>query len=201
VREVFCRGYGIGATVKEMGALNDRVMTRLREFARQRGFQTALALRLKRTQSAITPYVKGEYSLGLDELEAIADVSGVPIAELVAPPDATIKQLNADEAELVRLLRLWPVSVTRALLAFVRPFGNEPAVERQKRNLDEYWRHFDAKERDWLLSLAVLLRERTLGPDLREGIVDRLTREANAGPGLPKVGRQDELPPKRRRNS
>jgi hypothetical protein len=91
----------------------------------------------------------------------------------------------------VRFLRRCPVSVTHFLVDFLAYFANEPVETREKRNLDEYWRRFAQRERDWLLGVATMLRERTLGPDLREALVDRLTREASAGEGPPKVGRQD----------
>ncbi|MGP1666195.1 MAG: helix-turn-helix domain-containing protein, partial [Rhodanobacter sp.] len=57
--------------------------------------------------SSMWHYVKGERPLTLDVLEVISRLSGAPMAELVAPPDAVLKQLDADEAALLRAVRAW----------------------------------------------------------------------------------------------
>jgi transcriptional regulator with XRE-family HTH domain len=157
--------------------LSARVSARLRELSDRRGFRSALAGRLKLSPAAISPYVSGEREVTLDMLEAMAELSQVPVAELVAPPGSLVKQLDAHEATLLRYVRKWPSSVVQALLGFLAYVADEPAVETQARNLCEYWRHLPQGDRDWLYGLVVGLREDRVPQDLREGLTDRLKRE------------------------
>ncbi len=161
-------------------SLTERVSARLMVLAETRGFKTALAARMGYTQASITPYTKGERAVPLEMLEAIAEVSQIPVCELIAEP-GTLYQLDGQESALIRHLRRWPKSVTHALVAFVGFFADEPPIEAQTRNLHELWRGLPPGEKEWLYGVAVMLRERTLPPDLRAGLVDRLTNEATRG--------------------
>lgn len=163
-------------------SLSQRVSRRLADMAAaRRGFKKALAERLNFGPSWVSPYVQGDRAVTLDILEAMSELSGVPVAELVAPPD-TVYQLDADEARLVRALRRWPKSVQHALGAFVGFFADESASETQTRNLHEYWRRMPARDREWFYGIAVLLREGTLSPDVRAGLARRLEAETSGKP-------------------
>jgi transcriptional regulator with XRE-family HTH domain len=179
--------------------LSERVKARIVELYRQRKFtQATLAKALSVDPSAAHGYVSGDTRISLDVLEAVCEVSGVPVAELVAPVGSQIKQLNGDEAAVIRALRQWPLSVTRSLGAFLAFFADEPFEDAQARSHHELWRGLNMRERDWLHGIAVMLREQTLGPDLREALVDRLSREAVGAGEPPKVGRIEETPKRRR---
>lgn len=128
--------------------------------------------------SAITPYVQGHREPSLTMLEAVSELTQVPIAELVTPPEAVLKQLNPDEAALLRWLRSWPLDVTRSLVQFVAFFADEPPAARQTRNLHELWRGLGHADREWLYGVAVMLREKTLAPDLQAALLQRLEIEA-----------------------
>lgn len=168
-----------------------RVAERLRELSEQRGFRLSLAKRLKKTPPAITPYVSGERAVTLEMLEAISEIAHIPLAELVALPGSDVKELNPNEAALIRALRQWPSSVTKALLTFVAFFADEEPAATQTRNLHAYFREFDQKDRDWYYGIAVLMHEGMLPPDVREGLMDRLAverykRQADAATKRPK---------------
>ena len=157
--------------------LSERISQRLAELADTRGFRMRLARRLNLSPPAITPYTTGERPVNLDMLEAMAELSGRPVAELVAPP-GTIYQLNAEEAAIIRRLRLWPASVMRALGAFLAFFADEPPEVRLSRNMHELWRGLETRDREWLFGIAVMLRERSLAPDHLAGLVEQLKAEA-----------------------
>lgn len=170
-------GIQVGLVMRE--TLAERVSRRVRELAERRGFKTALARRLRLSAPAITPYVSGERDVSLDMLEAVAELASVPVAELVAPP-GTIHQLNPDEAALIRWLRRWPLSVTRALCAFLAFFADEPSEIAQTRNLHELWRRMPAKKREWFYSVGLLLQEGTLAPDLQARLLRQLEADQSA---------------------
>lgn len=170
--------------------LSERVSDSLRELAERRGFRKALAERMGFRPSGVTPYVKGERHVTLPMLEAISELSGVPVANLVVPPDSSIKQLNADEAALYRALHRWPLSVTRALCAFVAFFADEEPAAGLTRNLHELWRGLQAPDREWLYGIAVMLREGILPPDLRQGLVDSLKAELQRRAATRRDGRR-----------
>ena len=164
-------------TMRRGETLSERVTAHLQAFAERRGFRTALAKRLQLSQSAISPYVSGERPVTLAMVEAISEAANVPIAELVAPADTEIKQLDADEAALLRWLRLWPKDVTRHLGRFVQFFADEAPAVQQQRNFHEMYRNLGTKDREWLYGVSVMLREGTLPPDLQAGLVQELEAE------------------------
>lgn len=169
----------------------ERMRRRLRELSDDRRFrQTKIAARLGIAQSAVNRYIHGATPITVSFLEAISEETGIPIAELVAPP-GTIHQLNADEAALIRWLRGWPLSVTRALVAFLAPFADEPPQAKQTRNLHELWRRMPAKKREWFYSVGLLLMEGTLAPDLQARLLARLEADQSAYAADPE-GRRDE---------
>lgn len=157
--------------------ISARVSQRLKELAAKRGFKKALAARLDFGPSWVSPYVSGERAVTLDILEAMAELSGKPAAELVAPPE-TVWQLDADEARLVRTLRRWPKPVTHALLDFLGFFADEAPTETRTRNLHELWRRLTDRDQEFLYGLAVMLREKAVAPDLRAGLLRRFEAEA-----------------------
>jgi transcriptional regulator with XRE-family HTH domain len=163
--------------------LAERLSVRLRELSEKRGFRNALAKRLRVYPSAITPYVSGEREMSMDMLEAVSELAAIPLAELVAPPGSLIKQLDADEAALLRHLRKWPKSVIRNLCQFVGFFADEDPAETQARNLHELYRGLRANDRDWLYSAAVMLREKALPPDLQQGLSEQLVAELRRAEG------------------
>ena len=134
------------------------------------------ACRMRNEFRAVQLYVNTARA-HLCKLEAMSDLSGRPVAELVAPP-GTIYQLNAEEAAIIRRLRLWPASVMRALGAFLAFFADEPPEVRLSRNMHELWRGLETRDREWLFGIAVMLRERSLAPDHLAGLVEQLKAEA-----------------------
>jgi transcriptional regulator with XRE-family HTH domain len=142
--------------------------------------QIRVAERLGVAPSVVTRYLYGPSALTLPFLDAVAEESRIPLGELLAPP-GTVHQLDAYEAALIRALRLWPKSVTQAILTFVSFFADESPVERQGKNLHEMYRRMGDADREWLYSVALLVSERTLPPDLRGGVVDLLKGEATRG--------------------
>jgi transcriptional regulator with XRE-family HTH domain len=158
-------------------ALTERVRARLVELHRARRFsQTKVALTLGVHPSAVSRTLTGDKAITLEELGCIADAAGVNVAELVAPPD-TLKQLNAEESELLRYVRDWPQEVGRALLMFLRYFADETPAEHQTRNVHQFWRGMPTRDRLWVYGLLQMVREGILTPDLREALTDRLIDE------------------------
>src|SRR5688500_6145441 len=74
--------------------------------------QAAVARAMGVTPSAVNGYFKGATEITVTLLDAVSEVAQIPVAELITPPGSTIKQLDADEAALLRWLRLWPKDVT-----------------------------------------------------------------------------------------
>jgi transcriptional regulator with XRE-family HTH domain len=158
-------------------SLTERVRARLVELHRAKKFsQTKVAGRLNVHPSAVNRTLTSDKAITLDELETIADEAGTNAAELLAPP-GTLKQLNADEAELLRFVRVWPVEVRDALLTFLRYFADEPPADVQTRNVHQFWRGMHAGDRMWVYGILQMVREGMLSPDLREGLADRLVDE------------------------
>lgn len=181
-------------------SLTERVRLALQRLFRERRFsQTNIAKRLGIVPSAVSRTLTDpNRPITLDFLEALAaEVPGVHVSELVAPSDAVLKQLNAEEAMILRALRRWPASVTRALAVFLAFFADEAPVDVQTRNLHEYWRGLGVKDREWLFGVAVLLREGTLAPDLQAGLVERLEAERYTA-AAQREGKRATTTPKRK---
>jgi transcriptional regulator with XRE-family HTH domain len=158
-----------------------RVRARLLELFNAGQFKQArVADRLGINSSAITRYVNGPTALTLEFLDAVAVEANLPLGELVSPAGSG-HHLDTHEAALIRALRQWPKSVTQAILNFVAFFADETPVERQGKNLHEMYRRMPDADREWLYSVALLVSERTLPPDLRGGVVDLLKGEATRG--------------------
>ena len=158
----------------------ERTRARLQELVRAKRLkQTRLVERLGMGASSVNKYIQGTTPITVAFLEAVEEVAQVPIAELVAPA-GTVHQLNADEAALIRWLRGWPLSVTRALCAFLAPFADEAPQLKQTRNLHELWRRMPAKKREWYYSVGLLLMEGTLAADLQARLLQRLTVDQSA---------------------
>jgi transcriptional regulator with XRE-family HTH domain len=157
--------------------LTERVRARLLDLSRRRRFnQSKVAARLNLHSSAINRTLKGSKEITLKELEIIADEAQERPAELLAPP-GTVKELNAEEAELLRFFRAWPKETREALAAFLRYFADESPAETQTRNVHQFWRGMKINDRQWVYGLMQMVREGILPPDLREGLLDRLTDE------------------------
>jgi len=158
--------------------VTEQVRARLQEVFKERALkQVRVAERLGMNSSAVTRYLNGPTAITLEFLEAVAEESQVPIGELVSAVGSA-HHLDAYESALIRALRQWPKSVTQAILSFVAFFADEAPVERQAKNLHEMYRKMPDGDREWLYSVALLLSEQTLPPDLRGGLVSRLTDEA-----------------------
>jgi transcriptional regulator with XRE-family HTH domain len=160
----------------------------IRLYQERRFTQAALAEHLGVDPSAAHGYVNGDTVISLDVLQGICEVAGERPAELVAPPGSLVKQLNPDEARLIRALRMWDKSVTQALSTFVTFFAGEPLADQQSRNHHAIWRGLRRTERDYLHGVAQMLRSRKLSPDLQAAIVDHLLKEADRPSALPTVG-------------
>jgi transcriptional regulator with XRE-family HTH domain len=155
----------------------DRVRQRLQGLVREKKLpQSIVAGKLGIARSAVNRYVHGPTPITIDFLEVAEEVSGVPLGELASPQESW-KQVNPDEAALLRALRRWPITVTRALGAFVAFFADEPAQVRQTRNFHELWRHLPQKKRDELYAIGVLLSGGTLAPDLLARLMAQLEAE------------------------
>lgn len=168
--------------------LEERVTQRFKALAEGRGFRTALARRLGKTPSAITPYVNGSTPVSLEVLEAVSELAQVPVAELVSSEASEWKELAPHEASLLRALRKWPETVSRALLAFVTYFADEPVGAGQTRAMNELWRHLSQPDRDVLESYAMLLRRKALDRGQLERITHQATADAEALTEPPTVG-------------
>ena len=159
-------------------SIQERVRARLREVFKERSLkQVRVAERLGMNSSAVTRYLHGPTAITLEFLEAVAEESRIPLGELLSSR-GELHQLDAYESALIRALRQWPKSVTQAILGFVSYFADESPVQRQEKNLHEMYRKMPDGDREWLYSVALLLSEQTLPPDLRAGLVSRLTDEA-----------------------
>jgi transcriptional regulator with XRE-family HTH domain len=158
----------------------ERVRERVRDVLRERRVrQTAIATRLDIEQSAVHRYIHGPTPMTVAFLEAVESLSGVPMGEIVSPKEDW-KQVNADEAALLRALRRWPATVTRSLGAFLAFFADEEPVLRQTRNLHELWRSMPQKRRDEFYAMGVLLAAGRLEPDLLARLMTRLEAEQRA---------------------
>ncbi len=174
--------------------MTELVRRRLRQLKEDRRLSyTTLADRLALDASGISKTVAAGSTrpITVRLLEAVAELTQIPVAELVADPKRTLRELTTDEEVVIRSLRLWPASVSRALCGFVRFFAEDRSGDAQTRNLLELWRGLEkSADRDWLYGVAVLLREKTLAPDLRAGLEHRLKAEANEQPRLPRTKKE-----------
>jgi transcriptional regulator with XRE-family HTH domain len=179
--------------------LTELVRQRLYQLAKTKRFRRdALAERLGVVESAVTKnLITPGRPLTIGFVEAAAALADVPVAELLCPQGSEIKQVDAEEASLLRYLRQWPRTVRRALLAFVQFFSNEDPADTQFRNLREHWRHLNATDRERLNSYAVIFREKVLTPDQEQALNGRLrglaARErARQGAARTKRGNDDD---------
>lgn len=175
--------------------LTDRVRQRLIELKHEKRWRRKnVAARLGVDGSTVSRLVTN-VDITLAQLEAIAHEAGVNAAELVAPP-GTLKQLSADEAELLRAVRAWPKNVQQALLEFVRYFADETPVELQTRNVHAFWRGMPREDRDLVYAILQMVRERIVTPDLREVLMTRLEaallKRRDGGAKKPPKGRNDD---------
>jgi transcriptional regulator with XRE-family HTH domain len=157
-------------------SLTEVVRRRLYRLSKQKRFRRdALAQRLGVVESAVTKNLRIEgRPLTIEFVAHVADLAQVPIAELVVPKGSDIKQVDAEEAMLLRYMRKWPRPTLRALLAFLTFFANEPPAETLKRNFDEQWRRLRVQDRERLYSYAIVFREQALGPDQLQALDDRV---------------------------
>ena len=163
-------------------SLDQRIQAHLERMAHKRGFKTNLAKRMDLSPQAITKYIAGERRLTIEMLEAMSEVSGTPVAEIVVPAGSETKQLDAGEAALVRHLRRWPTSVRDALVSFVAFFADEPPAGEQARNLHEIYRQADQKQRDLMHACAVLIA-RNAPPELVAELFRGLSKPSKAALG------------------
>ena len=155
----------------------------MREVSTPRLFKKQLAERLRVGPSTITPYTSGEREPPLHYIEAAAAIANIPIAEFVAAPGSTVRELNADEAAILRALRQWPLSVTRALCAFVAFFADEEPVAQQTRKMHEVWRHLPPEKRAAVFGYAVQAAENMIPPDIATGLFEELSAASRAAVG------------------
>lgn len=138
------------------------------------------ATRLGVSTTSMWHYVQGERPLTLDALDAISGACGVPLVELLADPDAVIKQLDAEEAALLRAVRDWPKDVLRHLLRFVWHFDQPAPTAKLSRDMHTIFRELTEAQRSWIYGLSVGLREGVLPPDIQEGLAATVQGEAAA---------------------
>lgn len=141
--------------------------------------QTALAKRLRVKPSAISKVLNTEgRTISLELLIEAAELAQVPLAELVAAENSAVKELDPEEAALLRHLRKWPRHVRRSLLDFLAFFADEEPAVTQTRNLHALWRQIGKpSDRDWIYGVVQMVVEGILPPDLREGLVGQLRDE------------------------
>lgn len=181
VENVSCRTRpGRGVSRKMAGpTVTERVRSRLKELASNRAIpQRKLAKRLKMSQSNISKTIHHDSRpLTLEFLEAVAELTQIPLGELVSKPGEW-KQVSPDEAALLRALRRWPQAVGRHLVAFAGFFGDEPPADAQSRSVHELWRNLKTTaDRETAHAVLSLLSEGLLPPDLRAGLVNRVIAE------------------------
>jgi transcriptional regulator with XRE-family HTH domain len=162
-----------------MGALTDRVRGRLLGQGRRLN-QLRIAELLNMTQGNVSKIIRfDDRPITLDFLEAAADVSGIPPAELVAE-DGAIYQLSADEAVIVRALRGWPLTVRRALGQFLVFFTNEEPQAGQTRQMHELWRHLDARARLAVFGFAVEKSQGVIPLEIEARLFEDLSADSKA---------------------
>lgn len=168
---------GVGDDITEL------VRRRIADLHTNRRFDLArVAEALEVDPSAVSKNVRiPGRALSLRFVATVAELAHQPLAELVVPDGSLIKQLDADEAALLRYLRQWPKSVIRSLVGFLQFFADEPPAETMTRNLHEVWRRFDRQKRERLFSIALLLSEGMLTPDLLTALQERLAADQLAG--------------------
>jgi transcriptional regulator with XRE-family HTH domain len=132
--------------------------------------QNALAKRLGVAPSAIHRYVSGTSDIPLDLLEAAAELSGAHPAEALLAGTDELKVLRPHEAQLLRAVRDWPVSVTESLLSFVAYFHDEAPAEPMLRQTHELLRRMPVEQRQLIHAYALMLREGGLPPDVRAAL-------------------------------
>ncbi len=160
----------------------DRVRARLVGiFEERRGMQAAVAARLGMTQGNVskTLHIPGR-PLTLEFLEACAEVAGVSVAELCASHDRSLYDLGTDEARIIRAMRLWPTSITRALVDFLSFFAAEEPAAGHSRNMAELWRHLDPRSRLAVYGFAVERSAGMIPRELESALFDGLSDETKA---------------------
>jgi transcriptional regulator with XRE-family HTH domain len=130
-------------------SLTTQVRIRLRQLAADKRLrQSVVAQDLGVDASTVNKTIHDDSRpITLEFLEAVAERTQIPVAELVCPPTDTIRQLNPDEIAIFRYVRSWPASVRLALLHFLNYWADETAPDAQTRGLHEVWRHLSATDR------------------------------------------------------
>lgn len=161
--------------------LATRVKQTVRQLYRDGRFtQTALAKWLHQDPSNAVRYVTGPRPISLKVLEAVSELTQVPVAELVLPPGALLKQVSPQEASLLRWFRGWPEHVRVQLVGLLEYFEQEDLVDRQSRNMQSYWRTSSIKEREMILAFIVMQKEGQLSQDVLDGLVQRFSHDTAA---------------------
>ena len=148
-----------------------RARAKLAEWRDQRCYtQRELARDLGMSEANISAMLKGTRRLSVRVIEAAARLAGRPLAEAFHAPGEELRALRPDEAETLRYLRTWPVSVRSALLDFLRYWADEPPVARGLRRTHELLRQMPDDQRRLVEAYATMLREGGLPPDIRAAL-------------------------------
>lgn len=158
--------------------LADRAAAALRRLTAQYGMRVRLAKELNVVPSAITPYVEGDREVTLRMLQAVSKLTGERVSEMLAPPNSSLKELDPEEAAILRWLRSWPRDVTRNLAAFLMFFADEPPALQRDRSFHDLYRNLGDKDRELIYSIALQAREQNVSPDMRAALVRRLEEDA-----------------------
>lgn len=132
--------------------------------------QRQLARAVDNAESNISAMLKGKRRLALHVVEAAARLAGRPIAEAFAVPGDELRAVSPAEAELLRYVREWPLSVRSALLDFLRHWADEPPQARSLRRTHTLLRDMSDDQRRLVEAYALMLREGGLPPDIRAAL-------------------------------
>jgi transcriptional regulator with XRE-family HTH domain len=167
------------------------VRQRIRALVESKRFrQAALADSLGMTQGNISKLLSNnDRPITIEVLAAVSELANIPMAELVAPPGSGIYELSGEHAIVIRALRQWPASVSRALCLFLAYFADEEPAAGQSRRMHELWRQMPASDRAAVFGFALSRSQGALPPDLEAEFFDRLSAESRASVGKPQPKR------------
>lgn len=104
-----------------MGTLAERVGSRIAaHIGESYGRQREIARRCGKSDAWLSNIVNGHAKIRLDDLEQIAGILGVSVADLVDDQPRTVMRLDLDEQDLIGWYRTLPEKVQRYWLQFLR---------------------------------------------------------------------------------
>lgn len=142
-------------------ALSARATAALQHLVKTQGwgYQRRLAHAAGLPPSSLSRILQGRQPVTLALLEAIGRLDEINPLALLAGPEDELQPVSVEEAELLRYVRTWPRSVTRALLSFAAHFAAEGPRERELRDALTLFRGLDEHQRRHVLAYLITLTE------------------------------------------